>query len=136
MAWLVPTVVYVCIIGALGVTTKLALRTAGWQELFVWSAVSYVAVAAVLVGSGAAQVRLREGSGWILLTALMVALSLIAFYVALGQGEASKVVPVTAAYPVVTLVLAAAFLSEPVSAVRLAGVGLVVSGVVIVTAGS
>lgn len=57
--------------------------------------------------------------------------SLILFFVALGLGEASKVVPVTAAYPAATVLLAALFLDETISPVRVAGILLVIIGVVI-----
>lgn len=59
--------------------------------------------------------------------------ALILLYAALSSGEASKVVPVTAAYPALTLVLSALFLSENVSPARIVGMLLVVSGVVLLT---
>ena len=58
---------------------------------------------------------------------------LIMLYVALGTGEATKVVTVSAAYPAATLLLAAAFLSEAITVARLAGVALVIVGVVVMT---
>ncbi len=41
--------------------------------------------------------------------------------------------PVTAAYPAVTLILAAAFLGESITPAKACGVGLVVGGVVLLT---
>ena len=54
-------------------------------------------------------------------------------YLALGQGKASTVAAVTAAYPVVTLIQAAAFLAEALTVGRAVGVGLVVVGVIVLT---
>ena len=59
--------------------------------------------------------------------------SLVLLYIALGNGEASKVVPITAAYPAVTLVGAALFLSEDITAGKVAGMLLVLAGVVVLT---
>ena len=41
--WLAPALGYVATVGALGIATKLALRTASWPELLIWTAMTYVA---------------------------------------------------------------------------------------------
>lgn len=51
------------------------------------------------------------------------------FYFALKSGEASKVVPLAAAYPLVTFVLGMIFLGEKVTAMKAAGMGFVVLGI-------
>jgi bacterial/archaeal transporter family protein len=66
-------------------------------------------------------------------SAVLAISGLIMLYVALGSGDATKVVTVSAAYPAATLLLAAAFLSEPITIARLAGLGLVIGGVVVMT---
>lgn len=131
--WLIPTLIYILAAGGLGVTSKLALRHLRWQDLILWSGISFVCVAVALLIVGRAHVQLVAGSGWAVLTAAAAITSLIVFYVALVNGEAAKVVPVSAAYPVVTLLLAALFLSEGVTVVRAVGVLLVVGGVVVLT---
>jgi uncharacterized membrane protein len=57
----------------------------------------------------------RAGGGWAAATAVLAASGLSLFFFALSRGDASQVVPATSAYPVVTLVAAAVFLSEPVT---------------------
>lgn len=56
----------------------------------------------------------------------------LAYYYALRLGEASKVVPVSAAYPVLGLLLAAFILGEKLTAGRVAGSLLIVIGVLVV----
>ncbi len=63
----------------------------------------------------------------------MIITSLFMFFVALSTGEVGKVVPITAAYPVVTLILAALFLSEALTVAKAVGVLVVVGGVVVLT---
>jgi len=64
---------------------------------------------------------------------LCAAAGLILLFVALTRGEASTVVPATAAYPVVTLAGSALFLSESVTVARVAGTVLVIAGVVLLS---
>ncbi len=131
--WLIPTLGYVVMLGALGVTSKLALRTAPWQALVVIVGVGYIFTSLVLIATGQAKTGWSVGLLWGALSAALAIGALILLYVALGSGEAGKVAPISAAYPAVTLLLAAAVLSEPLGAGRIAGVLLVIAGVIVLT---
>ena len=54
------------------------------------------------------------------------------YYVALKSGEASQVVPVAAAYPLVTFVCSLIFLGESLSLAKGIGTLLVVLGIVLI----
>jgi transporter family protein len=131
--WLVPTLLYLVALGALGVTGKLALRTLVWQELVLWTGAGYVLVSIVLLSMGDAEIRFVEGTSWAILSGALAIGALITLYLALGTGEASTVIPISAAYPAITLLLSAAFLSEGISMAKLGGMCLVVGGVVVLT---
>ncbi|MCW3066414.1 MAG: EamA family transporter [Solirubrobacterales bacterium] len=133
MAWLAPTLYYVLSVGALGVTGKLALRHLHWPDLILWSGLGYVVVASFLLITGHTSIRVTAGSWWAMLSAALAISGLIALYVALGHGDATKVSAISAAYPAVTLLLAAATLSEALTVARVAGVALVVLGVIVLT---
>jgi bacterial/archaeal transporter family protein len=132
-SWLVPTIAYTIALGALGVTGKLALRTLDWPQMVIWAAIAYACVAVFLLVTGKGELIWAANTGWALLSGAIVVGSLVLLYVALGNGDASKVIPITAAYPAVTLVLAAIFLSEEISAARIGGMALVLVGVVVLT---
>jgi bacterial/archaeal transporter family protein len=134
MYWLVPTLAYVLALGVLGITSKRALDTMSWSYLLPWTLLAYAIAVAILLALGKTDFRLHAGVGWALASAALAVGSLILLYVALGMGEASKVVPVSAAYPAATLVLAALFLGEHVSPARVAGTLLIIGGVVLLTA--
>jgi uncharacterized membrane protein len=134
--WLIPTLGYVLLVGGLGVTSRLARRTLSWQDVVVWSGIGYVIVASVFLATGQARLRFTTDGRWAMGSAALAISGLVMLYVALGTGEATKVVTVSAAYPAATLLLAAAFLSEPVTIGRLAGLALVVGGVVVMTLAS
>ena len=132
-SWLAPTFAYVVTLGALGVTAKLALRTLPWQQLVVWTAIVYAVAAVLIIALGDRGPGFESNSWWALASGVIVVSSLVLLYVALGNGEASKIIPITAAYPAVTLVLSALFLSEDVSLAKVGGMALILGGVVILT---
>jgi uncharacterized membrane protein len=136
IAWLIPTLAYVLLVGALGVTGKLALRTLSWYDLILWTGAGYVLAAGVLLALGRTELRIVSGTGWAVLSGVAAIGGLISLYLALGAGDAGKVTAVSAAYPVCTLLLAAAFLSEPLTVARAAGASLVVGGVIVLTVAS
>src|SRR4051794_10382725 len=133
MAWLIPTIGYVVALGVWGVAGKLALRSLSWGDVLVVTAVVYGLTAIVLLAIGRAGVRFEPNTWWALLAAVCVVSALIFFYLALESGEASKVVPISAAYPAVTLALSAIFLAEDVSLVKVGGLVLVIGGVVLLS---
>jgi bacterial/archaeal transporter family protein len=134
--WLVPVLIYVFTLGAVGVTSKLALKHLQWQDLVLWLGIGHLFSVVALVISGTARPRRVPGTPMAIITALVAALGLISLYVALAHGEASKVVPISAAYPALTLILSAVFLGERLTMRRVVGVAMVVAGVVMVTVSS
>jgi len=130
--WVLPTLLYVLLLGASGVTTKLALRTISWQQVVFWLPIVYASAVVVLAATGS-RFPVGVGSFWALVTALCAAGALILFFYALTKGDAATVVPVSSAYPVVTLVGARLFLAEPITATRGAGTLLVIGGVVLLS---
>lgn len=132
-SWILPTIGYIVILGVTGVTAKLALRTITWEQLVLWVPIAYIFFSALFLIFKGTTFPLGVGGGWAAATALGASSSLILLFFALTKGEASKVVPVSSAYPVVTLIGGAAFLSEKVTLVRGVGTGLVIAGVVLLS---
>lgn len=64
---------------------------------------------------------------------VLTLVGLFVYYRALEQGEASKVVPFCASYPLVTLLLSSVILKEPLTAGKLAGTLMVLSGAFLLT---
>jgi bacterial/archaeal transporter family protein len=55
-----------------------------------------------------------------------------AYYYALKLGETSKIVPITSAFPVITVILAVAFLAEKMTVFKGAGIALIVAGIYLI----
>lgn len=131
--WFLPTLGYALLVGAAGVTTRLALRTITWEQIVLWVPVAYVTFSILLAATRGARFPLGSGGMWAAVTAFCAAGALVLLFYALSTGEASTVVPVSSAYPLVTLVGAALFLSEPITAPRVIGALLVIGGVVVLS---
>lgn len=70
---------------------------------------------------------------WILISGLSGGLiGLFIFFVALKQGEASRIVPIVASFPMFTAFYAYVFLKENIGPVRLLGIVFVVTGLVLI----
>lgn len=132
-AWVLPTLGYTVMLGAAGVTSALALRTISWEQLVLWVPIAYAVFAIIFVVFRGARFPLGAGGGWAALTAVLAAGSLILLFVALTRGDASQVVPAGSAYPVVTMIGSALFLSESITVPRVIGTLLVVAGVVLIS---
>jgi transporter family protein len=134
MSWILPTGGYVALVGALGVTAKYALRSLSWQEVIVWSAAAYAVATVLLVATGT-PLRVHTGlnGGMAVLTAIIAPVSLCLLYMALSNGEVTRVIPVSSVYPLVTALLAFLVLNEQFSPMRLVGTALVVIGVTLLT---
>jgi transporter family protein len=116
----------------MGATGKVALRQIPWKEMVLWTAASYLCLGLALIIAGA-HFRLPSTRTDLygLATALIPAIGLVVYLVALNRGAASRVVPVSAAYPLVTVALAYAFLGEQITGWHVLGALLVVGGVVL-----
>ena len=131
--WLPPTIAYILILGAGGVTAKLALRTITWEQLVLWVPVAYIVFSSFLLVFKGTRFPLGVGGGWAAATAFAASASLILFFYALTKGPASQVTPATSIYPVVTVIGSVLFLAERLTVARGVGTGLVVAGVVLLS---
>ncbi|HZB88351.1 MAG TPA: DMT family transporter [Terracidiphilus sp.] len=77
----------------------------------------------------------RKGAFWAFLTGILGGLGNIAFFVALGKGgEASIVAPVTALFPMVTVLLAVVFLRERLRWTQWTGLALAFAAIYLLSA--
>ena len=131
--WILPALGYVVLVGIAGITTKVALRTIDWQQVVYWVPVAYLVLSAILLLVFGKPMVLGVGGAWAIVTAFAAAGGLICFFYALSKGDASLVVPMTSAYPVITLAGSAIFLSESITVPKLIGTALVIAGVVVIS---
>jgi len=102
-----------------GITIRSAVATAG------------LLILTLLLGRGRALIEM-DGKGFLLFGAsgvLAGALGMWAYYVALKIEATSKIVPISASYPLVTALLSVLILREGVTLPRVIGTALIVIGI-------
>lgn len=132
LAWVLPVIAFVVVNALMGITVKVALRDVNWQQLLVWTAICYAAISLVLLLDGAGFV-VSDGTEWAVAMGVLIPSTFVILFVALTYGDVSRVVPIGAAYPAVTVIAAALFLDEPLTSTRVLGTALVIVGVVLVS---
>jgi len=68
---------------------------------------------------------------FIIIPAILAGLGLYIYFIALGKGESSKVIPIVATFPLFTTVYAFLILKESITTPKLVGTFLIVTGLVI-----
>jgi transporter family protein len=131
--WVLPALGYVFLLGAFGVTLKLALKHVEWQQVVLWAPILYGVFAVASAVFAGTRLPFGAGGGWAFASAVCLVGAGILIFVALDRGPASQVVPLTSAYPVITLIGSALFLSERITVVRGIGTALVVVGVALLS---
>jgi len=128
-AWLAYSLLTIVCWGAWGAVSKVAsdgVDANTNQVLFTFGLLPLIVVAArsPRLRSGIPAQR-RAGIGWAFLTGILGGTGNIAFFRALvAGGQASIVVPVTALFPLVTVIMALTFLRERLGRAQMAGLAL------------
>ncbi len=128
MEWLAWSLVSVLTWGIWGVLLKVALQGLAWQQLFLFGVMtSFVIALGIAVLARPSLALPPETIFPAVVAALLGNIGAITLYLALGAGgRASVVIPLTAAYPVITAALSIAVLREGVDATKIAAVALFV----------
>lgn len=135
MSWLWWSVATILIWGLWGVLSKIALLGLAWHQVMFFGSALGLGVSLLAVLLSRSPLLPQADILWpgLIAGALGTAGS-ITLYLALGSGgRASVVVPLTAAYPVVTAVLSMVLLREQLEPTKLLAVGLFLVATVLVT---
>src|SRR3990172_3679650 len=119
MNWIALSLIALICWGLWGFFTKLASRYLDWTQILLISAAVSLLTATVVFSAGKPQIQVHSpGFIYALLAGVTGAIALVAFYNAVGSGNVSIVVPLTALYPVITIVLSFLILSERISPLK------------------
>jgi len=134
MSWWVWSLLTVVLWGLWGVFTKLALVRWNWLQLFILTGV-IGGVVTLALGVVARPSLAVPPQGWLpaLLAAGLGFCGTVTFYLALEHGKTALVIPLTAAYPIVTVLLSVVFLREPLRVQEVVAIGLFVAAGVLVS---
>lgn len=130
--WLMYAVLTLLLWGGWGVLGKVVGESLTPSESQAFSTFGLLPLIAVLGlrKSSACSPRMTRGLLFGFVSGLLAGAGNIAYYHALSMGgAASTVTPLTALYPVVTIVLAVLFLREKISRLQLLGIGVALSSI-------
>jgi len=134
MNWLVASVIALICWGVWGVLVKQASKYYGWPQILVVSSIATVAASLTIFLVIKPNITLSSpGFSYSLLAGLLSAIALLGFYSALEGGKATIVVPLTALYPIVTVLLSFLVLSERISATKAVGVILALVAILLLS---
>lgn len=114
--------------GAYGIAAKIAVGEIGLQVL-IWSQIASLALFPAYFFFFKDLLPLKfDGGGvaWGIVAGVLGASGGVVLYLLLSDAPASVVIPISALYPVITVILAFIFLHEELSPVRLGGIALAV----------
>ncbi len=133
-SWLLPALISLFIYGLWGFFPKLAVA-----HIQPTSALIYEIAGAMLVGLGSLFLIGFEpethpkGILFAMLTGIAGMLGTLFYFAAASRGRISVVVSMTALYPLITIVLAAVFLREPITVKQLFGMLFALIAIVLFT---
>ena len=127
--WIMPAVAALILWGIVGVLQKLGSNRIGANSLLVWVTAGYVLVLPLILWKSGSWVLSPPAILLGVVAGCVNGLGTWLLFRSLEHGaKASVAVPLTALYPVVTVILAFIFLSERLSSREWAGVVLAVCG--------
>lgn len=121
--------------GAWGFFYKIGIDKIGIWPALLWSSVAYTAFNAIIIiilYTKAVPVQFSYGSGIICVGALIGTVGAIIWYFMLQKAPVSVVIPLTALYPAITILLGVLILGENIKLVNALGILLaLVAGILL-----
>ncbi len=133
VSWIAYSLLCLLLWGMWGLFLKLAYEGSTWLEVYFLSAVASFTLALSVFILGGGKVTTSKSMVLALLAGLFGGGGYILFMKALETGKASIVIPLTALYPAVTVVLALLFLGEKLSTTQAVGIALAVIATILLS---
>lgn len=133
---LIGGIVLLLLWGTYGVAAKIAVREIGLQVL-IWSQVASLILMPTYFLLFKEMLPLKldgAGIGWAFGAGFLGVAGGVVLYLLLRDAPANVVIPISALYPVVTVILGVLFLQEELSLMRLAGIALAVIAIWLLSA--
>ncbi|HYA02461.1 MAG TPA: EamA family transporter [Syntrophobacteria bacterium] len=134
--WLINSLVALVCFGLWGFLPKIAVRYVSPRSALVYEALGVVTVGCIVlltVGKGISTDM--KGIVPAVLTGIFGTVGFLCFLYAVNVGGVSVVATLTALYPAITILLAVIFLKESVTLTQIAGIGLAIVSVILLSRG-
>jgi transporter family protein len=132
--WLPATLGALVLFGLWGFFPKLAVTYLDSRSALIYHAIGSLLVALVVLFTLKMQPAFHpRGAVFAVLTGVAGFAGTLCFFAAASRGRISLVVSVTALYPLITIILAAIFLKEPLTIKQLAGMACAVVAILLMS---
>lgn len=134
MSWLVLAIITLLCWGVWGLLMKLASNHLMWYQIFVITTITSAITAILLyiIYKPALPIS-SPGLLYALMAGILGSISLITFFIALSLERASLIIPLTALYPAITVILAMIVLKEQLTLYQLVGVTMAIIAVLLIS---
>lgn len=132
--WVIMSIFTMLMWGVWGLLGKMATSLADWREVYIMAGLGSLIVYFLFYAAFRPTIGFHNlGPAFAFLAGVTGVAGAIVYYLALSRGEAAVVVPLTALYPVVTVILSTLFLREQVTLTQGAGITLAIVALVLVS---
>lgn len=133
-SWLFPTITGLILFGLWGFFPKLTVAYIDAKSALVYQTIGSVLVGLIVLFSIKMQPTFHpRGMFFAILTGVAGVTGTLCYFAAVNRGRVSLVVSITALYPLITIILAALFLKEPITARQLAGMACAVVAILLMS---
>ncbi|MET1160507.1 MAG: EamA family transporter [Thermoprotei archaeon] len=134
-SWLTYSLLCLIVWGLWGFAIKYAYKGLDWINVYFLSSLASftLALTVYLLATRGVVPRIETPAYYALLSGLLGGLGYIFFVKALEKGKASVVVPLTALYPAITVILSLVLLGEKPSMYQLIGVILAIVAAILIS---
>ncbi len=133
--WIFWSLIGLILWGFWGYTSKLAANNIEWRQLTFFFALGVILSALILntILMGSFSIALNKGSFYALVSGIACLLGVAAVYIALEKGKASLVIPFTALYPLITILLSAILLKEKITLMQGFGIIFAIAAIILMS---
>ncbi len=122
--------------GVWGFLGKLASAHLTPRQLILFSTLGYIIMFPLIflfLRKGTSLNVVSKGAMLAIVSGVFSAAAYVCYYIAISKGEVSRIVTITALYPLVTCILAFIFIKEPLTVSKIAGIILATTGIVLLS---
>jgi len=134
MNWLILSLIAMVCWGIWGLLSKMAIAQSNWHQVFVASSFVSLSTTLILYSYFRPAINVRSpGFLYAILAGAAGSMAVVAFYMALVRGNASIIVPLTALYPAITIILSYLILRERTTPTQTLGIFLAIIAILLIS---
>lgn len=134
MNWLTLSLIAMMCWGVWSLLTKVAFDHFNWYQVLITTSLVSILTSLLLYFHFRPAFNIHSpGFFYAVFAGVASSIAVVAFYMALSRGKATIIVPLTALYPVVTIILSRLFLHERTTLLQSLGIALAIIAILLIS---